>query len=72
MCMTDLLNLLSKAQLAVVVTRSCIGVWDFMTGTLETEKLLVVTRGCIEFETLFVTEVIKRSCIDIGDSSRDK
>ena len=49
--MTDLLNLLSKAQLAVVVTRSCIGVWDFMTGTLETEKLLVVTRSCIEFET---------------------
>merc|ERR1719270_2709820 len=31
----DSLSISTKAQIAVVVTRSCIGIWDFMTGKLK-------------------------------------
>merc|ERR1711990_291094 len=31
----DSLSISTSAQLAVVVTRSCIGIWDFMTGKLK-------------------------------------
>lgn len=31
----DALSISTKAQIAVVVTRSCIGIWDFMTGKLK-------------------------------------
>lgn len=31
----DSVSISTKAQIAVVVTRSCIGIWDFMTGKLK-------------------------------------
>merc|ERR1711963_835618 len=54
----DSLSISTKAQIAVVVTRSCIGIWDFMTGKLKFSLAnsalgAIITQAIVNEEVVF-------------------